>query len=258
MTHTDHHDRIVLVTGGAHGIGLGIVKAFAAAGANVVIADSQEEASAEAAATIAAGTGRDVIALPVDVRDAAAVEATVDRAIDHFGRIDVLVNNAGIYPNTPVIEMDEAEWDSVFDINVKGMFLLSRAVAQAMIADGQGGRIVNISSGAAESGRVGAAHYCSSKAAVNMFTRVLALELAPHGIMVNAVGPGLIEVPNARLSSQYIEEVLAATPLRRIGQPEDVAQAVLYLASPAATYITGTTLYVDGGGLAGRPLPPSG
>ena len=193
-----------------------------------------------------------------DVRDASAVTAAVAHALDRFERIDVLVNNAGIYPNTPVVEMDEAEWDAVFDINVKGMFLVSQAVARAMIARGKGGRIVNISSGAAESGRVGAAHYCASKAAVNMFTRVLAIELAPYEIAVNAVGPGLIEVPGAALTREYVDALIAATPMRRIGQPEDVAQAVLYLASPAATYMTGTTLYVDGGGLAGRALPPSG
>jgi NAD(P)-dependent dehydrogenase (short-subunit alcohol dehydrogenase family) len=154
--------------------------------------------------------------------------------------------------------MSEAEWDAVFDTNVKGMFLVSRAVARQMIAGGVAGRIVNISSGAANSGRVGAAHYCASKAAVNMFTRVLAIELAPHGIVVNAVAPGLIEVPGWSLSEAYIDALVSATPLGRIGQPEDVARAVLYLASPAATFITGTVLGVDGGSQAGRAVPLSG
>ena len=258
MTHTDHRDRIVMITGGAHGIGQAIARAFASAGARVIIADRQADAADHAAGAIAASTGAELMAVAVDVRDAAAVSAAVAQALERFERIDVLVNNAGIYPNTPVIEMEEAEWDAVFDVNVKGMFLVSQAVARAMIAGGEGGRIVNISSGAAESGRVGAAHYCASKEAVNMFTRVLALELAPFEIVVNAVGPGLIEVPGASLTHEYVNALIASTPMRRIGQPEDVAQAVLYLASPTATYITGTTLYVDGGGLAGRSLPPSG
>ena len=258
MTHTDHRDRVVMITGGAHGIGEAIARAFANAGARVIIADRQGDAAQQTAASIASVTGAEVMAVAVDVRDAAAVKAAVAQALARFERIDVLVNNAGIYPNTPVVEMEEAEWDAVFDINVKGMFLVSQAVARAMIARGQGGRIVNISSGSAESGRVGAAHYCASKAAVNMFTRVLAIELAPYEIVVNAVGPGLIEVPGASLTREYVDALIAATPMRRIGQPEDVAQAVLYLASPSATYMTGTTLYVDGGGLAGRALPPSG
>src|SRR5215208_4769963 len=247
-----------MITGGAHGIGEGIARAFANAGARVIIADRQGDAAEQTAASIASATGAELMAVTVDVRDAAAVKAAVAQALARFERIDVLVNNAGIYPNTPVVEIDEAEWDAVFDINVKGVFRVSQAVARAMIARGQGGRIVNISSGSAVSGRVGAAHYCASKAAVNMFTRVLAIELAPHQIVVNAVGPGLIEVPGASLTKEYVDALIAATPMRRMGQPEEVAQAVLYMASPSATYMTGTTLYVDGGGLAGRPLPPSG
>ena len=258
MTEHDRRSRVALVTGGAHGIGRGIAQAFARSGARVAIADSREREAESTAKEIAADTGAEVLPVVVDVRDAASVEAAVERAEAELGPIDVLVNNAGIYPNTPVVDMDEAEWDAVFNTNVKGMFLVSRAVARRMIARGEGGRIVNISSGAAESGRIGAAHYCSSKAAVNMFTRVLALELAPHEIVVNAVAPGLIEVPDWSLSDEYINALIALTPMGRIGQPEDIARAVLYLASPEATFITGTVLGVDGGSLAGRPLPLSG
>jgi len=247
-----------MVTGGAHGIGRGIAQAFARSGASVVIADRREREAERTAEEIEADTGAEILPIGVDVRDAASVEAMVARAAAELRQIDVLVNNAGIYPNTLVVDMTEDEWDAVFDTNVKGMFLVSRAVAQRMIERGAGGRIVNISSGAAESGRVGAAHYCASKAAVNMFTRVLALELASHDIVVNAVGPGLIEVPDWSLSDEYVSALVSSNPLGRMGQPEDVARAVLYLASPEATYITGTTLYVDGGSLAGRPLPPSG
>jgi 3-oxoacyl-[acyl-carrier protein] reductase len=258
MTPTDHRDRVVMVTGGAHGIGLAIARAFADAGARVIVLDRQGDAAKRAADEIAEATGSGTLAVTADVRDASAVSDAVSQALGDFGQIDVLVNNAGIYPNTPILDMDEGDWDAVFDVNVKGMFLVSRAVARAMVDRGNAGRIVNISSGAAESGRIGAAHYCASKAAVNMFTKVLALELAPHGIVVNAVGPGLIEVPGWSLDQDYIDTIVSTNPMRRIGQPADVARAVLYLASPSATYITGTILYVDGGNLAGRPLPLSG
>jgi len=251
-------DRVVLVTGGGHGIGRAIGEVFARDGARVVIADRLASAAESVANAIRKETAAEALPVEVDVRDAASVEAAVQQVIDRFDQIDVLVNNAGIYPNTPVVEMDEAEWDAVFDTNVKGMFLVSRAVARRMIDRGAGGRIVNISSGAAKSGRVGAAHYCASKAAVDMFTRVLALELASHDIVVNAVAPGLIEVPDWSLSDEYINALIALTPMGRIGQPEDIARAVLYLASPEATFITGSVLSVDGGSLAGRPLPLSG
>jgi 3-oxoacyl-[acyl-carrier protein] reductase len=254
----NHSDRVVLVTGGGHGIGRAICEIFAQDGARVVIADRLASAAESVANAIREETAVEALPVEVDVRDAASVEAAVQQVIDRFEQIDVLVNNAGIYPNSPVVEMSEAEWDAVFDTNVKGMFLVSRAVARRMIERGAGGRIVNISSGAANSGRVGAAHYCASKAAVDMFTRVLALELAPHDIVVNAVAPGLIEVPDWSLSDEYINALLTMTPMGRIGQPEDIARAVFYLASPEATFITGSVLSVDGGSLAGRPLPLSG
>jgi 3-oxoacyl-[acyl-carrier protein] reductase len=254
----NHGDRVVLVTGGGHGIGRAICEIFARDGARVVIADRSSDAAESVASAIREETAAETLPVEVDVRDAAAVEAAVQQAIDRFGQIDVVVNNAGIYPNTLVVEMSETEWDAVFDTNVKGMFLVSRSVARRMIERGAGGRMVNISSGAANSGRVGAAHYCASKAAVDMFTRVLALELASHDIVVNAVAPGLIEVPDWSLSDEYINALIALTPMGRIGQPEDIARAVLYLASPEATFITGSVLAVDGGSLAGRPLPLSG
>ena len=250
-------NRVVFITGAGHGIGRAISEAFARDGEAVVVADRAGERAREVAEAIGTEGGA-ALAVEVDVRDAAAVEQAVQQAMERFGRIDVLVNNAGIYPNTLVVEMDEAEWDAVFDVNVKGMFLVSRAVARRMIARGEGGRIVNISSGSARSGRIGAAHYCASKAAVEMFTKVLAMELAPYDIVVNAVAPGLIEVPDWSLKEAYIDAMVAATPLGRIGQPEDIARAVRYLASPEATFITGTVLGVDGGSMAGRHVPLSG
>lgn len=253
-----HGNRVVLVTGGGHGIGRAICEIFARNGDRVVIADRSASAAETVSSAIQEEMGVEALPVEVDVRDAESVVAAVRQVIERFGQIDVLVNNAGIYPNTLVVEMSEAEWDAVFDTNVKGMFLVSQAVARRMIERGAGGRIVNISSGSAKSGRIGAAHYCASKAAVDMFTRVLALELAPHDIVVNAVAPGLIEVPNWSLSEEYINALIALTPVGRIGQPEDIARAVLYLASAEATFITGSVLAVDGGSLAGRPLPLSG
>jgi NAD(P)-dependent dehydrogenase (short-subunit alcohol dehydrogenase family) len=250
--------RSIVVTGAGHGIGKAIAEAFAADGDAVVVADLDSNRAETVAKAIHHETGSAAIPAQVDVRDAASVEAMVETALSAFGAIDVLVNNAGIYPSALVVDMAEAEWDAVMDTNVKGTFLVSRAVARHMIARGAGGRIVNLTSGSAEMGRVGAAHYCASKAAVKLFTQVLALELAPHGIAVNAVGPGLIEVPGWAHSDAYIAAMTAANPMRRMGQPDEIARAVLYLADPATTYVTGTTLYVDGGGLAGRSVPISG
>jgi NAD(P)-dependent dehydrogenase (short-subunit alcohol dehydrogenase family) len=258
MSQNHYPARSVLVTGAGHGIGRGIAEAFAEAGDAVIVADRDLERAEEVAASLQERFGARAVPLAVDVRDSASVAAMVDAALAALGGIDVLVNNAGVYPNHLVVDMSEEEWDAVFDTNVKGMFLVSRAVARHMIARGGDGKIVNISSGAAKSGRIGAAHYCASKAAVDMFTRVLALELARHDIAVNAVGPGLVEVPDWSLSDEYIDAIVGANPMGRIGQPEDIARAVRYLASPDATYITGTTLYVDGGSLAGRALPLPG
>ena len=154
--------------------------------------------------------------------------------------------------------MSEEEWDDVWDINVKGMFLVCRAGLRHMIGAKAGGKIINMSSGAALRARVGASHYCASKAAISMFTQVLALEAAAHNIQVNAVAPGLIEVPDWELKPEYIDALVSMTPRGRIGQPADVSLMVRFLASDDADFITGSLMLVDGGASAGQNLPLSG
>ncbi|MEU8206853.1 SDR family NAD(P)-dependent oxidoreductase [Streptosporangium sp. NPDC049046] len=252
---------VVLVTGGAQGIGRGIADAFHDAGATVVVADLDETRTERFAAELAAtsvASPAPVSAVRLDVRDPGSVTAAFEHATTRHGGVDVLVNCAGVYPNTPVLDMTAAEWDEVFAVNVRGVMLTSQAFARTSGALGGGRRIVNVSSGAARSARVGAAHYCSSKAAVEMLTRVLALEFAPSGITVNAVAPGLIEVPaTLALSAEYVTTLVAGQPVHRMGTPAEIARACLFLADPDSSFITGSVLDVDGGFLAGTALPPS-
>ena len=256
MGSSDFQNRVVLVTGGARGIGRGIAEAFAAAQATVVVADLDLAEAQAVASELAAQHVTPVSALAVDVGDATMVDTMVADVLARFGRVDVLVNNAGIYPNSPLFELSETEWDNVFDTNVKGVFLVSKAVARVMVAQASGGRIINVSSGAAESARAGAAHYCASKSAVNMLTKVLALELSPHGITVNAISPGLVEVPGADLTDDYVAAIVGATPVGRVGYPSDVANGALFLAAAASSFISGTVLGIDGGSMAGRASLP--
>jgi len=252
---------VALVTGGAQGIGRGIAGAFRDAGATVVVADLDETRLARVTAELAAtagGSPATISSVRLDVRDPGSVTAAFEHAAARHGGVDVLINCAGVYPNTPVLDMSAAEWDEVFAVNVRGVMLTSQALARTSGALGGGRRIVNVSSGAARSARVGAAHYCSSKAAVEMLTRVLALEFAPSGITVNAVAPGLIEVPaTLALSADYVTTLLAGQPVHRMGTPAEIARACLFLADPDSSFITGSVLDVDGGFLAGTALPPS-
>jgi 3-oxoacyl-[acyl-carrier protein] reductase len=248
----------VLVTGAGAGIGLGIARGFYEAGAKVAIGDYRSE-TVERSASLFADQSR-VFAGTVDVRDAASVAAFVTRAEAALGPVTIAVANAGIYPNTPVLEMSQEEWDRVMETNVRGVFLTCQAVARGMVERGEGGSIITISSGAYQSGRVGAAHYCASKAGVVMFTKVLALELALHRINVNCIAPGLIEVNSevSPISDEYFETLAAGIPWGRVGTPEDIANAAMMLASPYAEFITGEVLMVNGGSSAGRAhLPPS-
>lgn len=247
--------RRVLVTGAATGIGLAIARAFLAEGARVALADVRS-AALEA---LEVDPGRTLL-LDMDVRDSTSVRAGVEALRSRWGGVDVLVSNAGIYPNSTVLEMPEAEWDRVLDTNLKGAFLVCQAVARDMVRRGEGGKIVTITSGAQDSTRVGSGHYATSKAGLMMFTRTLALELAPHRINVNAVAPGFTTVPGevSPLSDDYVAAITRTIPWGRAAEPEEIAPAVLFMASDDAEFVTGTVLKVDGGRGAGHfALPRS-
>ncbi len=254
----DYSNAVVLVTGAGAGIGFGIAKGFHDAGAKVALGDFRTEALERAASRLG-GSDR-TITERVDVRDQSSVQRFVDAAERAFGAVTVMVANAGIYPNTPVLEMAQEEWDRVMETNVRGVFLSCQAAARSMVANETHGSIITIASGAYQSGRVGASHYCASKPGVVMFTKVLALELARHKINVNCIALGLIEVEGevSPISAEYKETLAGSIPWGRIGQPEDIANGALFLASPYADFITGEVLMINGGSSAGRAfLPPS-
>jgi 3-oxoacyl-[acyl-carrier protein] reductase len=255
----DFKDHSVLVTGAGAGIGLGIAQASHGAGARVALGDLQEPGLARAADKL--GRSERVLTHAVDVRDAKSVDAFVQAAERAIGPLTVAVANAGVYPNSPVLDMTVEEWDRVIETNMRGVFLTCQAAARQMVAQGTPGKLITISSGAYNSGRKGAAHYCASKAGVVMFTKVLAMELGQHRINVNCIAPGLITVDRNlnEVSDEYVKTLVATIPWGRPGSPEDIARAALFLASPFAEFITGEVLSVDGGSGTGRTyLPYSG
>ena len=238
-------DGVAIVTGGSRGIGRAIVELLAAAGMDVVLSYRQDAVAA--AEVVTAGQGLRIAAEPLDVRDAAACTAFVEKVVDRASRVDLLVNNAGVIRDNPVTIIDEEELRVVMETNMTGTFNMARAVAPHMIS-ARHGKIINISSVAAEKGGRGQTNYAASKGAINGFTRSLAVELAPRGITVNSVAPGVIETEMSReVRERAADEVLSRILLRRIGRPVDVAYAVWFLASRYADYITGEILHVDGG-----------
>jgi 3-oxoacyl-[acyl-carrier protein] reductase len=250
----DFTNHVVLVTGAAAGIGQGIARAFREAGARVALGDVREPALRRTAAAL----GEGVFAGVVDVRDPGAVAGFVAAAEQALGPITVAVANAGVYPNTPVLDMPVEEWDRVMETDARGVFLTCDAAARRMVAAGTPGKLITISSGAYASGRAGASHYCASKAAVVMFTRVLALELAGRRINVNCIAPGLVKVDSetSPISEEYEAALTRQIPWGRAGTPLDIAHAALFLASPYADYMTGEVLAVNGGTSAGRAFLP--
>jgi 3-oxoacyl-[acyl-carrier protein] reductase len=252
-------DKVAIVTGAGNGIGLGIAHAFAAQGAQVVIADINATAGALAAAEIKTAGGQ-AISVPTDVSDEGQVAAMTAAVVDQLGRIDILVNNAGVVVHKLLIDLDLAAWQRQLDVQLTGPFLTIKYVGRHMVEraeQGQaGGKIVNISSVSALMGRVKGAPHCAAKGGLTMLTKVAAMELADYGVNVNAVAPGLIDVPSQRaeenISTAYKTRYLAEVPLQRMGQPADIAELVLFLCSDAASWITGQLYLVDGGLMAGH------
>lgn len=236
-----------IVTGGGNGIGRASALRLAGEGAAVAVADRDEAAAAATVAAIAQAGGRG-LAVPVDVTRRAEVEALVERVRAAWGGVDILLNNAGGSLTSHFLDLEEDEWDRVVDLNLKAAYLCSRPVARLMVEQ-RAGRIVNVTSNYGVTGSGVRAHYSAAKAGIIGLTKAMALELAPYGITVNAVGPG--PTGTERVRGHYTPEAWAergrGIPLGRCGEPEDIADAVLFLASDRARYITGQTLHVNGG-----------
>jgi len=243
----DLQGQVAVVTGASKGIGYGLARALAHAGARVAVAARDMDALQGLADEIRAEGGE---ALPVylDVRDVSQIREVMQGVKDHFGQLDILVNNAGLGANHAAVDVTEDDWDTMMDVNLKGLFFCAQAAGRIMLERGYG-RIINMSSQASVVGIRDHAVYCASKGGVNQLTRVLALEWSARGVTVNAVGPTFIYTPGTaeRLDNpDYLQGVLARLPIGHVGTITDVAGAVIYLASPAAAMVTGTILLVDG------------
>jgi NAD(P)-dependent dehydrogenase (short-subunit alcohol dehydrogenase family) len=249
-------NKVALITGGASGIGRSTALLFAAEGAAVVIADLNEAAGREVEQQISSQGGRALFA-PADVTRDQDCRWVAELALRNFGAIHVLFNNAGIIRRASVVELSEEDWDRVMNVNVKSMFLLCRQVIPLM-AQSRGGSIINMASGWGLSGGPRAAAYCASKGAVVLLTKAMAVDHGPQNIRVNCICPGDTDTAMLRSEAQQLGEPAgqflaeaARRPLGRLGKPEEIAQAALYLASDSSSFVTGTALVVDGGGLAG-------
>jgi len=240
-------DKIAIVTGAAQGIGRGIALALAESGAKVAVVDVVDKINDVLKAI--RDLGSDGLALKCNVADHEEVKKAAEKVFNAYGRVDVLINNAGIYPFKPFVAMTEEDWDKVMNVNVKGVFNFTKAVLPKMI-ELQYGKIVNLSSVAGEElGYASLVHYSASKSAVVGFTRSLALEVASYGINVNSVCPGAVETPGAtgQISKELYEQKKNSIPLGRWGKPEDIANTVVFLVSEYSSYITGQCIIIDGG-----------
>jgi 3-oxoacyl-[acyl-carrier protein] reductase len=239
-------DKVALITGGARGIGKAIALTFAKEGADIVIADVNKEETEKTASEIAS-SGRKTMALELDVTDYDKVQEAINKILDKFAKVDILVNNAGITRDNLLLRMSAAEWDLVINVNLKGSFNCIKAVSRPMIKQ-RAGRIINIASIIGIIGNSGQANYSASKAGIIALTKTAAKELASRNINVNAIAPGFIQTDmTAKLPEEIKEKMKEAIPLNKLGSPEDIACASLFLASADSAYITGQTIVVDGG-----------
>lgn len=242
------HSKVAVVTGGTKGIGLGISKRLAEAGAIVLMAGRDKASADEVAATITSGKA---IGAQVDASDTASLTALCDRAVTEFGRLDLWINNAGIYPFKPTLEVTDDEWRQVIDLDLSGVFFASREAARRMIASGNGGVIVNISSLGGSRGSADTAAYVAAKHGVEGLTKSLSAEFAPQGIRVLNVAPTLVETPGTEnMSEEMRQQIQQRIPLGRAAMPDDIARAVLFCACDLSLFLTGSTLYLDGGQMA--------
>jgi glucose 1-dehydrogenase len=245
--------KCAVVTGAANGIGLACARRLASDGAAIALADVNAELG-EAAAKQLRNEGARAIFVATDVTQRAAIEALVNRAVDEYGRLDIMLNNAGVAINAPILEMSDEIFDKVLSTNLRSAFVGTQLAARQMVASGHGGVIINMSSVNALLAIPGLAAYACSKGALNQLTKVAAIELAPHNIRVVAIGPGTILTDLAKQAVMGDDaarrKILARTPIGRAGEPEEVASVASFLASDDASYITGQTIYPDGGRLA--------
>lgn len=249
----DLSGQVVIVTGSGSGLGTGVAVRFGQAGAHVVVNYRSSAAGANAVAAEIEENGGASAAIQADVTQRSEVERLISQTLDRFGRLDVVVNNAGIYPRDELVEMSDEGWDSVIDANLRSTFLMTQMAARQMIAQGDGGAIVNIASIEAENPAPAHSHYIAAKGGVVMYTMASAHELGGHGIRVNVVSPGLIWREGIEEAwPEGVNSYLKAVPLNRLGRADDVADACLFLASPAARWITGANLRVDGGVMTNR------
>jgi len=248
--------KVAIVTGGNSGIGKAITLALANAGANVVIDYVADEKATEDLEKQIVALGDKAIGVEADVSKVSDLQALIDRAVQEMGRVDVMVNNAGIETRTSVLETTEAQYEKVMDVNLKSAFFGTQLAAKQMIAQGGGGRIINMTSVHEDWPMPGNTPYCLSKGGMRMLTRTAGVELAPHGVLVVGVGPGAVATP---INQQTIDDPAAlkklnsAIPIGRMAQPEEIASVVAFLASDGASYLTATTIFADGGIMQSSP-----